>query len=136
MTWTVRSFLSARRSASWRRRSSPMGWDFASELERWGPRSGGVKPTPAAARVYCSFVAKSHYENFTVGSLLLPRRLIRHFQSVYAYCRWSDDLADETSDGAEALALINWWRGELLACYVGEPRHPVMIALRETIQRF
>ena len=66
----------------------------------------------------------------------LPRRLVRHFHAVYAYCRWSDDLADETAGGAEALALIDWWRGELLACYGGEPRHPVMIALRETIRRF
>jgi squalene synthase HpnC len=73
--------------------------------------------------------------------VLLPRRLLRHFHAVYAYCRWSDDLADETAGGAEALGLIAWWRTELLACYeeaaVGrEPRHPVMIALRETIRRF
>jgi squalene synthase HpnC len=113
-----------------------MGWNFASELERWGPRSGGGKPSLAAARVYCAHVAKNHYENFTVASLLLPRRLIRHFHAVYAYCRWSDDLADETAGGAESLALIDWWRGELLTCYGGELRHPVMIALRETIQRF
>jgi squalene synthase HpnC len=113
-----------------------MGWDFASELERWGPRSGGGKPSPAAARVYCAHVAKTHYENFTVASLLLPRRLIRHFHAVYAYCRWSDDLADETAGGHETLALIDWWRSELMECYSGEPRHPVLIALRETIHRF
>lgn len=90
----------------------------------------------AEARAYCAHVAKSHYENFTVVSLLLPRRLVRHFHAVYAYCRWSDDLADETAGGQEALDLIAWWREELLACYDGTPRHPVMIALRETIRRF
>ncbi len=120
-----------------------MGWDFARELAQWGPRSGDTTVSLAAARAYCAHVAKSHYENFTVVSLLLPRRLIRHFHAVYAYCRWSDDLADETAGGQEALDLIAWWRGELLACYPRpqgrgspEPRHPVMIALRETIRRF
>ncbi len=100
--------------------------------------SGGRKPPVSltVARAYCAHVSKTHYENFTVVSLLLPRRLIRHFHAVYAYCRWSDDLADETAGGQEALDLIAWWREELLACYDGEPRHPVMIALRETIRRF
>jgi squalene synthase HpnC len=113
-----------------------MDWEFARELEQWGPRSSGATPSLAAARIYCAHVARVHYENFTVVSLCLPRRLIRHFHAVYAYCRWSDDLADETAGGAEALALIDWWRAELLRCYEGEPRHPVMVALRETIRRF
>ena len=38
--------------------------------------------------------------------------------------------------GFVLLSLLAWWRGELLACYDGEPRHPVMVALRETIHRF
>jgi squalene synthase HpnC len=88
------------------------------------------------ARAYCKRVTTTHYENFTVASALLPRRLLRHFHAVYAYCRWSDDLADETGGGPEAVALIDWWRGELMKCYDGEPTHPVMIALRETIRRF
>ncbi|QJW99740.1 squalene synthase HpnC [Frigoriglobus tundricola] len=113
-----------------------MAWDFARELEKWGPRSGDAPVSLAAARAYCARVARAHYENFTVVSALLPRRLVRHFHAVYAYCRWSDDLADETAGGDEALTLIAWWREELLACYHGTPRHPVMIALRETIRRF
>ena len=92
-----------------------MAWDFAEELRRRGP--GHVaRPSLPAARLYCAHVSRSHYENFTVVSALLPRRLIRHFHAVYAYCRWSDDLADETAGGQEALDLIAWWRGELLAC--------------------
>jgi squalene synthase HpnC len=119
-----------------------MGWDFARELREWGPASPRTAVRGLSfARAYCARVARSHYENFTVASLLLPRRLVRHFHAVYAYCRWSDDLADETAGGAEALALLDWWRGELLKCYPapqapGLPRHPVMVALRETIRRF
>jgi len=112
-----------------------MAWNFSHELRQWGPTSTPPVTLPVA-RAYCAHVTKSHYENFTVVSVLLPRRLIRHFNAVYAYCRWSDDLADETSGGTETLRLLDWWRGELLTCYAGEPRHPVMVALRETIRRF
>jgi squalene synthase HpnC len=66
----------------------------------------------------------------------LPRRLLRHFFPVYAYCRWADDLADETGGGPEALELLRWWREELQHCYAGQPRHPVMVALQATVQKF
>jgi squalene synthase HpnC len=114
-----------------------MAWDFARELAAHGPPGDSRPPARlAAARAYCRAVTTAHYENFTVASALLPRRLLRHFHAVYAYCRWSDDLADETGGGSEALTLIDWWRGELMKCYGGEPRHPVMLALSETIRRF
>jgi len=109
---------------------------FSLELRRFGP-DGTYPPIGLAdARQYCSRLARSHYENFAVASLLLPRRLIRHFHAVYAYCRWADDLADEAGGGPQALALLRWWRDELLRCYDGQPRHPVMVALQQTIRRF
>lgn len=108
---------------------------FAAELARFGP--GGNYPafSSAEARAYCGRLARTHYENFTVASFLLPRPLLRHFHNVYAYCRWADDLADETGE-REALPLLRWWREELLRAYHGKPRHPVMVALQETIHRF
>jgi squalene synthase HpnC len=109
---------------------------FATELARFGPDHCTGPVDPMRARSYCSRLARTHYENFTVASLLLPRRLLPHFHAVYAYCRWADDLADETGGGAKALALLRWWRDELLLCYGGHPRHPVMVALRETIRHF
>ena len=108
---------------------------FQQHLERYGPEIQMAVPL-AEARSYCSRLARTHYENFTVASLLLPRRLLRHFHAVYAYCRWADDLADEVGGGPRALALLRWWREELLRCYDDRPRHPVMIALRETIEKF
>jgi squalene synthase HpnC len=109
---------------------------FAVELQRFGPASAHRSPSLPGARRYCGSLARSHYENFTVASLLLPRRLRRHFHAVYAYCRWADDLADEIERGDEALRLLAWWRSQLLECYDGRPHHPVMIALQETIRRF
>jgi squalene synthase HpnC len=109
---------------------------FAHDLRRYGPERGPLAVSPGQARAYCGRLARTHYENFTVASLLLPRKLLRHFHAVYAYCRWADDLADEAGGGHRALALLRWWREELLRCYDGEPRHPVMLALRGTIRRF
>jgi len=109
---------------------------FLSELERFGP--GGdheAMPLPRARR-YCARLARTHYENFSVASLLLPRKLLPHFHAIYAYCRWADDLGDETGGGQRALDLLAWWRDELLACYDGQARHPVMVALLPTIRRF
>lgn len=110
------------------------GFDF--HLARFGPHRNGPPLTSAQARRYCSRLARAHYENFSVASLLLPRALVPHFHTVYAYCRWADDLADESGGGQEALDLLAWWRQELLQCYEGKQQHPVMIALRETINRF
>src|SRR5207253_10232923 len=113
-----------------------MGNGFARTLTLLGPEAHYAPFSLEKARAYCRRLAHSHYENFTVASLLLPRRLLPHFHAVYAYCRWADDLADETGGGQKTLDLLHWWREELLRCYEGKARHPVMIALHETIQRF
>jgi squalene synthase HpnC len=109
---------------------------FLSDLSRLGPDCDYPAFSVPQARAYCGHLARTHYENFTVASLLLPRRLLPHFHAVYAYCRWADDLGDETEGGNQALNLLAWWRRELLACYEDKPRHPVMVALQPTIRRF
>ncbi|MCB9832173.1 MAG: squalene synthase HpnC [Planctomycetes bacterium] len=86
------------------------------------------------AQAYARHLATSHYENFHVGTWLFPKAAREHAYNVYAYCRWSDDLADETGDRERSLALLAWWREELEACFAGEPRHPVFVALRRSIE--
>ena len=110
--------------------------DFANELKRFGPGRGWRPMTLGMAQRYCTQLALTHYENFSVASLLLPRRLLRHFHAVYAYCRWADDLGDESGGSQRALDLLAWWRGQLMLCYQGRPSHPVMVALQHTIRRF
>ena len=87
-------------------------------------------PTLAEAQQYCRELAESHYENFHVASWFLPTRLRPHFHSIYAYCRISDDLGDEVGSHAQALALLDVWQEQLDACYRGEAKHPVFVALR------
>src|SRR3984957_13020440 len=93
-------------------------------------------PTLEEAQQYCARLAQTHYENFSVASWFLPRRLRQHFFNVYAYCRISDDLGDEVGDTAASLALLDQWQIELDASYNGSPKHPVFVALAETIRQF
>lgn len=93
-------------------------------------------PTLAEAREYCARLARTHYENFSVATWFLPKRLRQHFCNVYAYCRISDDLGDEVGDGAAAIALLDQWQCELEACYQGTAKHPVFVALAETVRQF
>lgn len=107
---------------------------FYQDLAKWGPD----KPPSACdlpfALQHCRRIARSHYENFTVVSWFLPRALRQDFYNFYAYCRWSDDIADEVEEHRR-LPLLNWWQQQLSLCYSGRPAHPVMLALQQTIQR-
>ncbi len=98
-------------------------------------------PSLQEARAYCRRLATSHYENFSVATWFLPKHLHQHFFNVYAYCRISDDLGDEVGDTRVALALLDRWEQELDATYCvlegrasAPARHPVFVALAETIQ--
>ena len=93
-------------------------------------------PSQQEARSYCERLARTHYENFSVATWFLPKRLRQHFFNVYAYCRISDDLGDETGDRQASLLLLDEWEAELNACYDGSPRHPVFVALAGTVREF
>jgi len=119
-------------------------------------------PSLEEAQQYCSRLAHSHYENFSVVTWFLPKHLHQHFYNVYAYCRISDDLGDEVGNPQQSLALLDAWEAELNATYMSlvdpapqdirqdveklqaeapernpiTPRHPVFVALRETIREF
>jgi squalene synthase HpnC len=104
------------------------------QLDTYGPdRCPQLSYEQAVA--YTTQLAKSHYENFTVVSWFLPKRLRESFRHVYAFCRWADDLGDETGDPKRSLELLAWWQHELDLCYEGRPRHPVYVALWPTIQK-
>jgi squalene synthase HpnC len=97
-------------------------------------RMPDVAPTLDEARAWCKQLAESHYENFHVATWFLPKALRPHFHAIYAYCRISDDLGDEVGDTSAALALLDLWGRELDGCYEGHARHPVFVALAETIR--
>ena len=88
----------------------------------------------AAAYAHCARIARTHYENFTVGSWLLPRRLRHDLAAVYAFARVADDIADEGADTGR-LERLRAWEEKLLAC-ARQPAatdDPVFVALGRTI---
>jgi squalene synthase HpnC len=106
-------------------RRDPAAWRLAAV-----PAGGDLD----AARAFCRDVAARHYENFTVATRLVPARLRQHLANVYAFSRWADDLADEAAGPDEARAALDEWRAELAECFAGRPRHPVFVALADTVR--
>lgn len=108
--------------------------------EERSPAAGAERTVSEAEAVaYCRGLADSHYENFSVLSRLVPVEWRDDFAAVYAFCRWADDLGDETGRDEAArersLRLLGWWKGELARCFAGEATHPVFVALKRTAAR-
>src|SRR5436853_3194948 len=105
-----------------------------------GAHINGRQWTMAAAYQFCEQLARSHYENFPVGSVLVPKPLRQHFYSIYAFARTADDFADEGYDEQHSpqarLALLDEWRRMLRDSEQGRATHPVFIALAETRRQF
>jgi len=118
---------------------------------------------PVAARNVTRALTKASRSNFYYAFLFLPRQKREALYAIYAFCRLTDDLVDETpsdlsadlhrqaasrpSPGADApagippvpgapLDRLKAWRAELDACFRGEATHPVTQRLAEVIQNF
>jgi len=78
----------------------------------------------------------SHYENFPVASILLPRPLREPVAAIYAFARSADDIADEGDRGAaERLALLDGYQRQLDAIADGEPvEDPLFRRLADVIK--
>ncbi len=86
----------------------------------------------------CRTIALGHYENFPVGSVLVPKTVRPYFYALYAFMRTADDYADlPHRSRAERLALLAHWREELDKVFSGiDTSEPVFIALADTIEKF
>jgi squalene synthase HpnC len=92
-------------------------------------------------------MARSHYENFPVASVLLPPGMRRHIAALYAFARAADDFADEGDrSNQQRLSLLEGWNARLTRAVRGESQAPaetgepadapaVFDALRNTIQQ-
>ncbi len=91
--------------------------------------------TLEAADAYCRFLTQRHYENFSVASRFVDGAHRMDLARIYAFCRSTDDLGDESPDGT-ALSRLARWRSEVESLFAGEPPvHPILIALRQTVER-
>jgi squalene synthase HpnC len=85
---------------------------------------------------YCERLARTHYENFPVGSALIPKKLRPYVWAIYAFARRADDIADEDFLQADRLPALQAWQGLLDRSAQTRVNHPVFLALAETLRRF
>lgn len=88
---------------------------------------------------HCKGIATSHYENFPVGSILIPKAERKYFYALYSFMRTADDFADLPTSGTsgERLEKLALWRSHLEGIYINKPAtDPVFIALAETIHKY
>lgn len=76
-----------------------------------------------------------HYENFPVASWVMPARLRRPVERIYAFARCADDIADEgDAPAAERLRALDAFRAELDRIETGQaPLTPLFTQLAPVI---
>jgi hydroxysqualene synthase len=97
---------------------------------------------PLLDRAYdaCGRLARDHYENFPVASVLLPKPMRRPIAAIYAFARRADDYADEPGlENAERLRLLEAWRRRLHGdpppnAASGDEDDLIFLALADTIR--
>ena len=91
---------------------------------------------PAASQSQTWRLAHTHYENFSVVSALLPRRLRQDFCNIYAFCRIADDLGDEIADHDLSLRLLSRFRRATVDLFAGKADTVVFSALQSTVEKY
>ena len=83
---------------------------------------------------FCQDLAVRHYENFPVASLLLPKGKRKHVAVLYAFARIADDFSDEPEYEGVRRERLHDWRKQLEAVGEAPPRHPVFLAMGQTLK--
>lgn len=89
------------------------------------------------AYAHCMHMARSHYENFPVASVFLPKYLREPISVIYAFARTADDFADE-GDALPAvrLAQLDTYVSHLDTLKLGaKVNDPIFIALDDVIKK-
>lgn len=93
-----------------------------------------MKNDPKNAEINISLLAKNHYENFPVGSFLIPKNYRKDVAIVYWFARTADDLADEGNAAPEKrLEELNKFENEFQKSLKGISDNLYFIQLAKTI---
>jgi hydroxysqualene synthase len=92
-------------------------------------------PSLHEARSFCAALAREHYENFPVASILIPAPIRPAVQAIYAFARIADDFADEPAHEGRRIQRLDEWREMLDECFRGRAIHPVFVALGDAVRR-
>ena len=100
-------------------------------------RVPAVVPTLQEAQAWCrDLLAEALAKDLRLAVGLFPRSVRPHLYAVFAYWWISRDLGAQVDNPSAALELLDLWAAELNGCYAGRARHPVFIALADTIHTF
>ena len=83
----------------------------------------------------CASITRRSSSNFYYAFMLLPAERRRALYSVYAFCRFVDDIADDQAT-AKPAELLTRWREELERVFNGSPTHPISRALAHNVRVF
>ena len=89
-----------------------------------------------AAYDHCQALTKREAKNFYYGFMLLPARQRRAIYAAYAFARECDDIVDAGLPPEEASLRLAAYRESLDRCLEGHPQGPVLVALRDAIERY
>lgn len=76
-------------------------------------------------------MGRADAENFPVAARVLSRKHRRGLMAVYGFARLADELGDELE--GDRLAALDWLEAELDRAYAGRARHPLLLALQESL---
>jgi phytoene/squalene synthetase len=107
----------------------------AEELSNLTLKDGGIFKVHSIDKAYdfCKKIATGHYENFPVGSFLIPNQFRKYFYSVYAFSRIADDIADDISIEKKdyKIKLLNDYKNLITTENIDG--NPIFIALHDTM---
>ena len=94
--------------------------------------------SPEEAYEFCKKITAGHYENFPVGSILLPPSKREHFYPIYSFARIADDISDEIAYDLKIkkIELLEKFDSQLEDKSFLEKKsgNPVFLALSRTLQ--
>src|SRR5215472_13940164 len=110
-------------------------WADACGSEPRTENEASARTAGDADYVRCAEITRRASSNFYYAFMLLPRERRRALYSVYAFCRFVDDITDD--DGIkDPSAMLDRWREELNNVFTGTPSRAISRALSESVRRF
>lgn len=91
------------------------------------------KSDPAS---HCYKLTKESNTNFYYSFYFLPAEKRKALYSIYAYCRFLDDVVDNSSRRVEASAALLQWTTETMNMFQEKPSHPITVDLKPHIDRY
>ncbi len=88
------------------------------------------------------YLPQQQSTNFFYSFSFLPRAEREAMHTVYAFCRYTDDIVDAEPADYEPINVqkkrenLAWWRKEVDRCYDGQSQHPILRPLSSVVRRF